>query len=83
MLLSSRRQLRRRARAQSQVRDGKLGEAVLGFLKENAVFLLIIAALAGGYLLLRQGPSSVASAGDFDAVLASGKPVLLEFYADT
>jgi len=58
-------------------------QAVRGFVKENALFLVLLAAMAVGYLWLRQGPSSVASAAEFDALLAGGKPVLVEFYSDT
>ncbi|MHB1005055.1 MAG: hypothetical protein ACYC3S_05360 [Chloroflexota bacterium] len=54
-----------------------------GILKENALFLVLLAVLVGGFLLLRSGPSSVESASAFDAVLAGGKPVLVEFYSDT
>ncbi|MHB1133770.1 MAG: hypothetical protein ACYC4L_15460 [Chloroflexota bacterium] len=59
------------------------GESVVGFLRENALFLALLAVLVGGYVLLRQGESSVASAAEFDAFLATGKPVLVEFYSDT
>ncbi len=57
--------------------------AVASFARENALFLLLLAALAAGYLYLRQGPSSISSAAEFDAALADGKPVLVEFYSDT
>lgn len=57
--------------------------AFASFLRENWLFLLLVGALAAGYALLRQGPSSVASAEEFDAVRAKGGPVLVEFYSDT
>lgn len=60
-----------------------VGQVVLGFLKENALFLAFLLALAGGYLYLRQGASSVGSLAEFEAVLAQGKPTLVEFYSDT
>jgi hypothetical protein len=56
---------------------------VLSFLRENAIFFVVLAVLAGAYLFLRQGPSSVASAEQFDEVVQSGKPVLVMFYSDT
>ncbi|MDA8217756.1 MAG: hypothetical protein M0Z94_09090 [Dehalococcoidales bacterium] len=57
-------------------------QAVTGFLKENALFIGVLAVMAVAYLLLRQGPSSVSSAAEFDAALGTGKPVLVEFYSD-
>jgi hypothetical protein len=59
------------------------GQAVLGFLRENALFLAFLVALGGGYLYLRQGASSVSSAAEYDSLVAQGKPSLVEFYADT
>ena len=53
------------------------------FLRDNALFLALLVVLASGYLYLRQGPSSVSSLAEFDAALAGGKPVLVEFYSDT
>jgi hypothetical protein len=57
--------------------------AITGFLRENALFILLLGIVAIAYLWLRQGPSSIASTDEFDALLATGKPVLVEFYSDT
>ncbi len=57
--------------------------ALAGFARENALFLGLLAVLAGAYLYLRQGPSSVASSAEFEAALAGSRPVLVEFYSDT
>ena len=54
-----------------------------GFIKDASLFLGILAALAGAWLLLHQGSSGVASTGEFDAILRQGQPVLVEFYSDT
>lgn len=59
------------------------GQSGRAFLKENALFLAFLLVLAGGYLYLRQGASSVATVAEFDSLLARGKPALVEFYADT
>jgi hypothetical protein len=56
---------------------------ITGFLRENALFIVLLGIVAIAYFWLRQGPSSVASTEEFDAVLATGKPVLVEFYSDT
>lgn len=63
--------------------DEKRLEEITGFLRENALFLGLLAALVLGYLVLRQGTSSIASTDEFDAALAGGGPVLLVFYSDT
>lgn len=59
------------------------GQVVLTFLRENVLFLAFLFLLVGGYLFLRQGASSVDSVTEFAALLALGKPTLVEFYSDT
>jgi hypothetical protein len=69
--------IQKRAWVESGVR------AASRFLRENALFLLLLGFLAIAYLWLRQGPSSLATADEFDALLGTGRPVLVEFYSDT
>jgi hypothetical protein len=51
--------------------------------KENWLFMLVIAGLVGGFLFLRTPASAVASVGDVDAILVDGRPTMLEFYSNT
>lgn len=52
------------------------------WLRTNAVFLVLLAALAGGFLYLKQD-SSVGSASELDAALRDGRPTVLEFFSNT
>lgn len=52
------------------------------WLRANAAFLVLLVALAGGFLYLKQD-SSVASASELDAVLHDGQPTVLEFFSNT
>jgi hypothetical protein len=49
-----------------------------------ALAALLVAAIAivGADLLLRPGEASIGDAATFDRALASGKPVLVEFYSN-
>ncbi len=55
---------------------------MLQILKENWLFLLIIAGLAVGWLLLRTRGTSISVDG-FDQQINSGQPVVVEFYSNT
>ena len=56
---------------------------VLGLLRENALFLAVLAVLVGGFLLLRTRGSKLGSVDEFDALIAGGQPVVVEFYSNT
>jgi hypothetical protein len=53
------------------------------FLKENALVIVVIAAMVGGYLVLRTPGDEMASTAEFDALVDSGTPTLIEFYSNT
>ena len=53
------------------------------FLRENWLLVLVLAVMVGGYLFLRTPGDRLASAAEFDALVASGTPTLVEFYANT
>lgn len=48
-----------------------------------ASIAIVLLLLAAGYSQARHGPSDVSSLSGFDALLASGSPVVLEVYSDT
>lgn len=51
--------------------------------KENWLALLVLGALAGGFLLLRTEPSDLASVAELEALLQGERPVLVELYLNT
>jgi len=53
------------------------------FLAENWLALLVVAALAAGYMSLRSSPTTIASVEEFAASLEQGQPTVVEFYSNT
>lgn len=56
---------------------------VINLLRENALFLGFLAVLVVGFLVLRTRGSDLASLEEFDALIAGGQPVVVEFYSNT
>jgi hypothetical protein len=56
---------------------------VVNLLRENALFLAVLVVLVGGFLLLRTRGSKLGSVDEFDALIAGGQPVVVEFYSNT
>lgn len=50
--------------------------------RQNAVLLIVLALIAGGYFLLRTSPSDIASMEALEASLRRGQPTLIEFYSN-
>jgi hypothetical protein len=57
--------------------------AVKRFLRGNWLVVLVIAVMVGGYLLLRTPGDEMASTAEFDALVAGGTPMLVEFFSNT
>jgi hypothetical protein len=55
----------------------------ISLLRENGLFLGFLAVLVVGFLVLRTRGSNVASLAEFDALIAGGQPVVVEFYSNT
>jgi hypothetical protein len=55
----------------------------ISLLRENGLFLGFLAVLVVGFLVLRTRGSNVASLDEFDALIAGGQPVVVEFYSNT
>jgi hypothetical protein len=51
-------------------------------LRENWLFLLVLAGIVGGVLFLRTPGSAFASTAEVDAILQDGQPTLVEFYSN-
>jgi hypothetical protein len=61
-----------------------LGEdTVRHFLRENALVIIVIAVMVGGYLFLRTPGDELASTAEFEAQVTGGMPTLVEFYSNT
>lgn len=53
------------------------------FLKENGLVIAVIIVMVGGYLFLRTQGDKMASTAEFDQLVTSGTPTLIEFYSNT
>jgi hypothetical protein len=56
---------------------------MINLLRENALFLGFLTVLVVGFLVLRTRGSDLASLDEFDALIAGGQPVVVEFYSNT
>jgi hypothetical protein len=52
------------------------------FVRQNALLLIVLALIAGGYFLLRTSPSDIASIEALEASLRRGQPTLISFYSN-
>lgn len=55
--------------------------SILNWLSENRLSLIVIVLLAVAFFVLRTSPSDI-SAGDLQARLSGGRPVVLELYSN-
>ncbi len=53
------------------------------FLRSNWLALLVLAALFGGWFLLRTPATALASVEEFDRRIRGGRPVVVEFFSNT
>jgi hypothetical protein len=59
-----------------------MAQQLLELLRQNVLLLIVLVGLVGAFLLLRTRSTPVASVDEFDALLASGQPVIIEFYSN-
>ncbi len=59
-----------------------MGTRTLQLLRQNWLTMLVLTLLVGGYFLLRNQPSDVASLEELEALLRDGQPTVIEFYAN-
>ena len=52
-------------------------------MRENGLFLFVLLVLVVAFLLLRTKGTKFVSLDAFDTVIASGQPVIVEFYGNT
>jgi hypothetical protein len=56
---------------------------MINLLRENALFVGFLTVLVVGFLVLRTRGSRLGSLEEFDALIAGGQPVVVEFYSNT
>ncbi len=54
----------------------------VGWIRTNWLLLLVLAALAGAFLLLRSQPSDVGSPDALNRALTAGRPTVVTFYSN-
>ena len=60
-----------------------MGEQIMSFFRENTLFIILLLVLAGGFIFLRTKDSNLASLSEFDTLITSGQPVVVEFFSNT
>lgn len=53
------------------------------FVRENGLFLFVLLMLVGAFVVLRTKGTKFGSLDEFDTAIASGQPVVVEFYGNT
>jgi hypothetical protein len=61
----------------------QFADRLLNFVRENWLLIALIGLLAVGFLTLRTPATPIESEQALQAMLSSGQPVLMEFYANT
>jgi len=56
---------------------------VLSFLRENGAFLAVLIGIVAAFVLLRTKGTDLDTVDEFDALLGTGQPVVVEFYSNT
>ena len=64
-------------------RLAKMGRDLVRVMRGYWLLLLLLGAMAVGYLVLRTPASPVASVAEVDAILGGGQPILVEFFSNT
>jgi len=57
--------------------------SLLQLIKDNLFLIILLLVLVAGYFALRNRPSELASLEEFNSVVHSGRPVVVEFYSNT
>ena len=57
--------------------------ALPSFVRENLLLLVVFAAIAAAFLLFRTRGAKLESVSEFDALIGTGNPVVVQFYSNT
>lgn len=60
-----------------------MSNRVLNFIRENALFLIVLSAIVLAFVLLRTKGDDMALMDEFEARITAGQPVVIEFYSNT
>ena len=60
-----------------------MGQQLIAFVRENALLLIVLLGMAGAFAFLRTRGTQIASVDEFDALLTTGQPVVVEIYSNT
>ena len=56
---------------------------IMAFLRENALFMIVLVSIIAAFVLLRTKGTSMSSLDEFDALINADQPVVVEFYSNT
>ena len=54
----------------------------MNLVRENALFVALLVGLVGAFVFLRTKGTKLASVDEFDALIGTGQPVVVEFYSN-
>ena len=60
-----------------------MSEQITTFVRENALFMIVLLGLVGAFILLRTKGTELESVDELNAMLANGQPVVVEFFSNT
>jgi hypothetical protein len=60
-----------------------MNEQIVTFVRENALFLVVLLGLVGAFILFRTKGTELESVDELDAMLANGQPAVVEFFSNT
>jgi hypothetical protein len=60
-----------------------MSQQLLDFARENALLLLFLLGMAGAFVFLRTRSTEIESVDEFDALLSTGQPVVVEVFSNT
>lgn len=60
-----------------------MSNQVLDFFRENVLFIAVLLVLVGGFIILRTKETKLASIDEFDDLISTGQPVVVELYSNT
>ena len=60
-----------------------MNQQITALIRENALLIIVLLGMVGAFVLLRTKGTELESADEFEALLAGGRPVVVEFYSNT
>ena len=60
-----------------------MGQQWIGFVRENALLIIVLLGIAGAFIFLRTRGTKLESVDELDALLKAGQPVVVEIFSNT